>query len=400
MIRLSLTELGESVEVALPAQVGVALAESHAVSAVPALGGELWSVRSVGTVGAATIGGIELRIQPKVPVPRLLFLLGYALDPKGWREEDIELGTVSGLVAAMAFAFERQTHRALARGLLQGYRSVEEALPVLRGRLRESVQLTRRFGLAVPLEVRYDEYTADIAENQILRAATERLLASPGIDPAVRHRLRRLLLRFADVSRLVRGRALPPWRPSRLTMRYIPALRLAELVLGATSIENRVGDVTASGFLFDMYRVFEDFVTVALAEALTPYGGRAVRQAPGHRLDERGRVVIRPDLVWYDETGRPVVVVDAKYKAEKSGGFPDADLYQMLAYCTALDLPEGHLVYARGNEEPAQHVIRHAGTTIHCHALQLDAEPDELLHQVTDLAERFNASMPRLAGAA
>jgi 5-methylcytosine-specific restriction enzyme subunit McrC len=39
-----------------------------------------------------------------------------------------------------------------------------------------------------------------------------------------------------------------------------------------------------------------------------------------------------------------------KYKAEKPGGFPDADLYQLLAYCTTLRLPVGHLVYAEGNE--------------------------------------------------
>ena len=39
-------------------------------------------------------------------------------------------------------------------------------------------------------------------------------------------------------------------------------------------------------------------------------------------------------------------VINAKYKAEKGAGFPNAALYQMLAYCTALRLPVGHLVYA------------------------------------------------------
>jgi len=39
-------------------------------------------------------------------------------------------------------------------------------------------------------------------------------------------------------------------------------------------------------------------------------------------------------------------VVDAKYKAEKPSGFPNAGVYQMLAYCLRLGLPEGHLVNA------------------------------------------------------
>ena len=48
---------------------------------------------------------------------------------------------------------------------------------------------------------------------------------------------------------------------------------------------------------------------------------------------------------------RPRAVIDAKYKAEKPAGYPNADLYQMLAYCTALRLSDGHLVYAKGSAE-------------------------------------------------
>ena len=70
---------------------------------------------------------------------------------------------------------------------------------------------------------------------------------------------------------------------------------------------------------------------------------------------------MRPDFVW-SHGGRARVVVDAKYKAEKPSGFPQADLYQMLAYCTVLGLDEGHLVYAKGTEEPAVHVVREAAS--------------------------------------
>ena len=94
---------------------------------------------------------------------------------------------------------------------------------------------------------------------------------------------------------------------------------------------------------------------------------------------------MRPDLVWYE--GRsPVAVLDAKYKAERPSGFLDADLYQMLAYCTVLDLSCGHLIYARGNEEPGRYVVRNAGVEIVCHALDLGQEPAALLAQVGRVA--------------
>jgi 5-methylcytosine-specific restriction enzyme subunit McrC len=79
-------------------------------------------------------------------------------------------------------------------------------------------------------------------------------------------------------------------------------------------------------------------------------------------------------------------VIDAKYKAEKYKGYPNPDLYQLLAYCTVLGLPQGHLVYAKGNEVPVQHVIRHAGTKIICHAIDLAQPPAHLINQMHALA--------------
>lgn len=66
-------------------------------------------------------------------------------------------------------------------------------------------------------------------------------------------------------------------------------------------------------------------------------------------LDEGHAIRIVPDFVHYTDDGTPRAVADAKYKAEKPTGFPDADLYQMLAFCTALCLRDGHLIYAKGN---------------------------------------------------
>jgi len=385
MIRVELDELGPWVEVRLTHRQGAALAASGVVEAGPApYDPDRWLVRAAGKVGVAEVAGIEVWIRPKVRIERLLFLLGYALDPRGWRDEPVSLASVDELVPALAQALWRQTEQAVQQGLVQGYRVREDAAPVLRGRLREADQLRRRHGLALPVEIRYDEFTVDVPENQILRAAAARMLRLPRVDVEARRRLRHLLSRFIDVSPLVAGQPVPAWAPSRLNARYHVALRLAELVLRGASVEHLGGGVAVNGFLLDMPKVFEGFVTVALGQQLERYGGRARRQ-DSHYLDARSRVRLRPDLVWH-LGGRPAAVVDAKYKAEKPSGFPDADLYQLLAYCTALQLPRGHLVYAKGNEEPARHLVRNADVEIVCHALDLAARPAELLAQVRRLA--------------
>jgi 5-methylcytosine-specific restriction enzyme subunit McrC len=216
------------------------------------------------------------------------------------------------------------------------------------------------------------------------------------VDAGSLRMLRRLLRDFGDVTPLSRGDSVPAWQPTRLNARYHTALRLAELVLHATSIEHEAGGVAINGFLLDMPGLFEGFITVAFREALAAYGGRVKAQERNY-LDEAGQVSLRPDIVWKMH-GSPIAVIDAKYKAEKPAGYPNADLYQLLAYCTILGLPNGHLVYAKGNEEPARHVVRRSGVEIFCHAVDLGLSADLLIGQMHDLA-RTIASTHRLAAA-
>ncbi len=386
MTVIELEETGPSAELPLTPAQGRLLAASGVVTAVPSpYRAGHWEIAPARKVGAALIGGVEVRVRSKVPIRRLLFLAGYARHGHAWLAEPVHVPEAHDLVPAFAQMLWRQAGSAIHNGLLPGYVIVEETSPVLRGRLREAAQLHRHHGLPFPLEITRDEFTVDIPENQILRTAMERMVTVPGVDEPSGRMLRRLLREFADVTPLRRGDPVPAWQPTRLNARYHSALRIAELVLRAMSVEQGAGGVAANGFLLDMPRLFEDFVTAALREALTAdYGGRVVGQ-DSHLLDEAGRVTLRPDIVWKVTEAR-VAVIDAKYKAEKPAGYPNADLYQLLAYCIVLGLRTGHLVYAQGNEQPARHVIRQSGIEIFCHAIDLDSDPNRLLDQMRSLA--------------
>jgi 5-methylcytosine-specific restriction enzyme subunit McrC len=204
--------------------------------------------------------------------------------------------------------------------------------------------------------------------------------------------LRRLLRDFADVRSIRRGDPVPAWQPTRINARYHAALRLAELVLRATSVEHAAGPVAVSGFLLNMPQLFEDFVTVALRDAIEgSHGGSALAQSQ-HHLDEAGNVLLKPDIVWR-VGGKAVAVIDAKYKAERPSGFPTADLYQLLAYCTVLGLRVGHLVYTAGNELPTRYVVRQAGIKIICHALNLSEPENALLMEISHLASAIREAL-------
>lgn len=368
-----------------------ALSATRAVTVAPSLAGGTWSVTAGPWVGVLRAADVELRIRPRITIARLMYLLGYAQDPGAWRDDPVVLDDQPDLWPAMAEVFVRRVERALERGLLQGYRTEESSQMVMRGRLRESEQLRFRAGLAVPLEVRFDEYDVDIAENQLLRAATVRLLRVPGVGRVSVRRLRHLLGRMADVRPLVPGQALPSTPPSRLNAHYQPALTLSRMILRGRSVDVLDAGVRASGFLVNMNTVFEEYVTTALTHALSPWGGRCVTQDTRYRLDQAGLIPLRPDLVRYGPDGTPQAVIDAKYKAEKPTGYPNTDVYQLLAYCTATRLTVGHLVYAEGGGETSDVFIPHAGVLVRRHALGLSLPVSSLQAQVAELAAAIGA---------
>jgi 5-methylcytosine-specific restriction enzyme subunit McrC len=375
-----------------PAQaVELSAAEANALNALgiaavtPRIGDGLFDVAAGTKIGALMVGDRQVVVRPKITdISRMIFMLGYARNPAIWRDDPIGVESDDDLLPAIAEAFVRIASRAVERGLLQGYRTVSEALPVLRGRMLAGEQMSRRFGFPVPIAVEYDDFTVDIAENQLLAMATLRLLKVPRISASARLGLQRLRHTLIEVTVPPRGAQKPRWQPSRLNAHYQGALQLAEIVISAESFENLLGDLPVTGLLFDMCVIFEDFVTVAMSESLNRARWQCERQALLH-LDDQRKVRMRPDLLC--RIGRlPVAVVDAKYKAEKPAGFPNADLYQMLAYCTVLGLTDGHLIYAKGNEEGRVHTVQNAGITIHCKALDLGLKPAALLKQVDQLS--------------
>jgi 5-methylcytosine-specific restriction enzyme subunit McrC len=382
---LTLTEGEPAQVVELTADEAHALNDLGIAIVTRRLDDGLFDVAAGTKIGAVTVGDRQVVVRPKITdINRMIFMLGYARNPKIWRDDPIGVESDDELLPAIAEAFARLASRAVQQGLLQGYRTVSEALPVLRGRMLAGEQMSRRFGFPVPIAVEYDDFTVDIAENQLLAMATLRLLMVPRIGASARQQLQRLRHTLIEVTVPPRGAPNPTWQRSRLNGRYQAALQLAEIVIAADSFENLFGGLRVTGFMFDMCEIFEDFVTVAMSESMNRFRLQSERE-PRLNLDDQGSVWMKPDLLC--RKGRqPVAVIDAKYKAEKPAGFPNADLYQMLAYCTVLGLAEGHLIYAKGNEQGRVHTVRNAGITIHCKALDLGLQPAALLKQVDQLA--------------
>ena len=392
---LDLVEYQRSNAVALTGAQRAALREAvKPLTIEPSDDGDgLYHLTPASTVGAVEIDGLSVVIKPKIAMTQVLSLALYAMDADDrWLREFAFTGE-EALPDLLARALASAARRAFSRGLLHGYRTEEEALYGVRGRIRFDEQLRRRFGRALPVEVRYDDFTDDILENRLVKAAAGRLAAMRLSGPS-RRGLGWVAGTLANVSAVEYApNAVPEVRFDRLNGHYQGVVGLARLVLRHSAYQSRRGGVRAIGFLFDMNDVFQRFLTRALREKL----GLSERAFPSDKrlprkvtLDTAAHVNMLPDLSWW-ENNRCVFVGDAKYKDLTARDAREADLYQLLAYTTALGLPGGLLVYAKsapGADRSETYIVRHAGKRLEVVALDLDGSLNCVLERVGCIAER------------
>ena len=366
-----------------------------------------WRLTPGSIVGALDIGDLSVAIQPKLDIGRVLFLASYALGEFKLRDlEHFDFPEQETPAETLVHLFFVAAQRAFSRGLLHGYRTEEEALTTVRGRIRFTDQIRRRFAIPLPVEVRYDDFTEDILANRLVKAATRALGAIRLRHPDSRRRLGWVWATLDNVGlRAFSPGAVPEVTFDRLTEHYREVVGLSRLILRHSTIETGRGPVRASGFLMDMNRVFEGFVRRALREALrlTEREFRAnesvpfeeARIADRHSFRRRRGLTMEPDLSWWK--GRTCVFVgDAKYKGiAQHRHAPNADLYQLLAYMTSLGLQDGALVYAKGEAEPAIHHVRHTDRRLHVAALDLSGDPKAILEQISELADRVRTMAAR-----
>ena len=347
----------------------------------------MWCVIAHGYVGSLVVDDMRILIRPKIRLENLFLLLEVGLPEQAWRKEDFGYATHNDLLRSLVSFFARTLETTLARGLYRSYRNRNEDLKAIRGRIDFGRQLSRA-RLPMPVACRYGEFTADVIENRGLRAAIRLSLRVPGVAMVDRRRLMRELIAMEEVSdAAVRGDDLQRIHYTRLNDHYRPALGLARLLLDNLTLVDRRGAATAASFMVNMNDLFERFVTERLRRALR---GRLVVEGQKYDyLDVGQNVSIRPDLRFrHPGSGSVTYVGDIKYKLTGDAQGRSADYYQLLAYTTALDLPEGVLIYCRteGGKPAGEVTVRHAGKKLHVRAVDLSGSPSEVSEEIENLA--------------
>ena len=249
----------------------------------------------------------------------------------------------------------------LRKGALLRYVHREDNLPVLRGRLLIERQLKLNSGHQGRLYCAFDELVEDNMYNQYIKCAL-RVVHGQARSLAAKRPATELLYRFDGVRdrqpEECRGWKLPERRDA---MRFESVFRQCGWFLRGLGQDVTAGERRNLPVLFNMNRLFEEFIAAKLNKEVRGRGLRVRPQGPQRHLvreaDGHSRFFMKPDITFLDSGGRVIAVLDTKWKVLDSDadkyGILQGDLYQMVAYGTRYRCPNLTLIY------PKQDRIRH-----------------------------------------
>lgn len=259
----------------------------------------------------------------------------------------------ASLLDVFITAFLDQVSTLIRGGLLRQYRTDEDDLRVVRGRLLISQQATRNAMRSDRVACRYDELSADNVLNRSVKAALD------GVRPWIAST--DLGRRWIELSSAFDEVPHVPMRPKdvssivldRQGARYRTALQWAAWILALLSPNLRAGKEKAPGLLFDMNKLFEASVVTVLRRQAAPNERIGVQARKVFLARIQGTncqaVELIPDIV-VSRDGEIVKVADTKWKVLELDNDDFAspkppDLYQLNAYATAYSCRDFEIYY-------------------------------------------------------
>jgi 5-methylcytosine-specific restriction enzyme subunit McrC len=306
--------------------VGVIAAEGCALEILPKIDGSEDSGEGAGQLRRRLVQMLAVSLDLEIASGEITAL--------GWQRDDL-LEILIGL-------FGSKLADAVRVGRPQGYRSYEEDLPVLRGRLDVVRQFTTLAANTQGLACRFDARSADIALNQIMKAAV-RTLYRISRSPGNQRLLRELDFAYDDVTDVpVKSLNWDAVAIDRTNARWRELLNLARLLLAYRFQDSSMGASNGFSLLFEMNTLFEEFIARMLRRGLAGTD-LSVRVQGGRRfcLEDvttgEQRFMTKPDIL-LERDGEVVLIIDTKWKRlsaridDPKQGVSQGDVYQMMAY--------------------------------------------------------------------
>ena len=247
--------------------------------------------------------------------------------------------------------FLSETETIFKHGLRKNYRSIEENLNKVKGKILFTQHIRKNAFHKERFFVEHKTFDADNKLNQILLKALL-VLKTIAHNPNHNIRINKLLLNFEDVSEEnITEKWFEKIKFDRNTERYRQAITLAKLIILRYSPDLKGGNENVLAIMFDMNMLYENYVYRKLKALQNDSANPIIKVKEQNRTpfwETRG---LRADIVVETEDKR--LVIDTKWKVLKDNKPSDADLKQMFVYNLHYNTDLSILLYPKTTLESA-----------------------------------------------
>ncbi len=232
----------------------------------------------------------------------------------------------------------------IKRGIKCDYISNTDNSLFLKGRLEIAEHLQKNIINRERFYITFDEYQKNRVENRIIRTTLE-FLYSKSTSNQNKKRLRESLFAFDEVEPATDiKKSFAKVQLNRQMKDYALVLDWCEIFLSSQCTTPFKGSTLAFALLFDMNRIFEDYVASCLRRD-NPEKDISTQVSRKYLIESpRKEFKLKPDII-IDDT----VVADTKWKILDSylphNGISQSDIYQMYAYGKKYKVKEILLIY-------------------------------------------------------
>ena len=265
-------------------------------------------------------------------------------------------------------------------GIKSDYVELEDNLKFLKGKLKISEQIRKNIIHKERFYVCYQEFSADRAENRLIKSALEFLYRRSKSSKNQRL-IREYLFVFDAISSSTDINAdFNRLNLNRQTKHYEQALLWSKIFLQNRSFSPYKGSDVAFALLFDMNRLFESYVGNFIKKKLPD----AILQHRGKYLTEKPRgFALKPDIFLRYKNQN--YIADTKWKiVESKDDISQADLYQLYTYGKKYECGKLYLIYPRISGVDQKAMKFRYENNMWLNVLYFDLEKDKLARYLLD----------------
>ena len=326
-------------------------------------------------VGVIQIGGLTIEILPKADKKPAKDQDDY----KKWRDALLSMLSICRRIKVDSVSeaslnkryysildlyfeiFLDEVTRLVRKGLIKKYHLQSKNTNVLKGRLVFSQNIQQNLIHQERFYTTHQVYDYEHLVNQILLKALN-ILSQLTSSSNIKDRISRIKLDFPEIKDIeINKTHFDKLTTNRKTADYTEALQIARMIILNYSPDISKGYENMLALLFDMNKLWEEYIFRMLQRAKTP--GYKVAFQNSQKFWESK--TIRPDIVVTKGEGesKEYFVIDTKWKIIDYQNPSDDDLKQMFAYNLYWNAGKSMLLYPKTTDYPEYFGTFHKGRT-------------------------------------